>query len=177
MGRGWDILHWLGVEPQAGEPDVLDAVSAALDPLDEPRGRYVAAFAYLLGRVAAVDRDVTDAERRLMARLVAMEGDLSAGEAATVVALALGEVRRFGGTHNLHVTREFARLSTPAQRMGLVRCLFAVSAVDRHVETQEDNEIRRITRELKIEHADFIRARAEVREHLAVLKNAGASSP
>ena len=41
----------------------------------------------------------------------------------------------------------------------------------------EDNEIRRISRELKIEHADFIHARAEVRDHLAVLRPRPRSSP
>ena len=40
-----------------------------------------------------------------------------------------------------------------------------------NVTVLEDNEIRRITRELHIEHADFIRARGEVREHLAVLRH------
>jgi hypothetical protein len=34
----------------------------------------------------------------------------------------------------------------------------------------EDNEIRRITRELRIEHADYIAVRLAHREHLGVLK-------
>jgi hypothetical protein len=45
-----------------------------------------------------------------------------------------------------------------------------VSAADLSVEVREDNEIRRVSREMKIEHSDFINARAEVREHLAVLR-------
>jgi len=167
---GRSLLTWIGVDERAAEPGVLDRTAAALDRLEPGRARYVAAFAYLLARVANVDSRVTPDEMDLMHRLVQREADVPDEEAAAIVDLALGDAFRFAGTHNIEVTSEFIALSTPAQRLALLRCLFAVSAADDSVGTAEDNEIRRITRELKIEHADFIRARAEVREHLAVLK-------
>lgn len=167
---GRSLLKWIGVDEQTVEPGVLDRTALALDKLEPDRARYVAAFAYLLARVAGVDSHVSADEMDLMHRLVQREADLSDEEAAAIVDLALGDARRFAGTHNLEVTREFIALSTPAQRLGLLRCLFAVSAADDSVATAEDNEIRRITREMKIEHADFIAARAEVKEHLAVLR-------
>lgn len=170
MGLGAEIVRWLGVEPRERDREVLDSVSGVLDHLTPARARYVAAFAYLLGRVAGADLHIADEERRVMERLVAEEGALSAEEASAVVTLALAEADQFGGTHNLQVTGEFASQATPDERLGLVRCLFAVSAADRNVTVREDNEIRGITRELRIEHADFIRARQEVREHLAVLR-------
>ena len=163
------MFKWLGIEPPANEPEVLDTIASALGHLDERRARYLSAFAYLLGRVALADHAVTGAERDLMLRLVAQEGSLPADEAAAVVGLAEDEFRRVGGTHNLIVAREFAALATAEERLALLRCLFAVSAADESVLVREDNEIRQISRELKIEHADFITARAEVRNHLAVL--------
>jgi uncharacterized tellurite resistance protein B-like protein len=174
MGQGWDVLSWLGID-RAGvdrteEAEVLDSVVAILDGLDERRARYVAAFAYLLGRVAGADHKVSDEEKRLMIQFVSEESGLRADEATAAVTLAIEEFRRFGGTHNLTVAREFATLASHEERLALLRCLFAVSAADLSVEVREDNEIRRISRELKIEHADFINARAEVREHLAVLR-------
>lgn len=174
MGLGMDICRWLGIEPAGRaerEREVLDTVCEVLDHLTPARARYVAAFAYLLGRVAGADVEITAGERDVMERLVAEEGALSADEASAVVKLALAEGRRFGGTHNLHVTLEFAAQTTSEQRMGLLRCLFAVSAADANVTVLEDNEIRGITRELRIEHADFIRARGEVQAHLAVLRH------
>jgi uncharacterized tellurite resistance protein B-like protein len=170
MGVGSDVLKWLGIEQPPDEPEVLETIVTVLDRLEQRRARYLAAFAYLLGRVADADHAITDAERDLMRRLVAKEGSLAADEAAAVVTLALDEFRRFGGTHNLVVAREFAGVATAEQRLGLLRCLFAVSAADESVMVREDNEIRQISREMKVEHADFIRARAEVREHLAVLR-------
>lgn len=167
---GRTLLKWIGADETTVEPGVLDRTAAALDSLAPERARYVAAFAYLLARVAGVDSNVTADEMDLMHRLVQREADLTDEEATLIVDFALGDARRFAGTHNLEVTREFMGLSTPAQRLGLLRCLFAISAADDSVATAEDNEIRRITRELRIEHAEFIAARAEVREHLAVLK-------
>jgi uncharacterized tellurite resistance protein B-like protein len=170
MGLGSDVLKWLGIEQPPDEPEVLRTIATVLDHLHERRARYLSAFAYLLGRVADADHAITDDERDLMLRLVAKEGSLAAEEAAAVVTLALDEFRRFGGTHNLIVAREFAAMATPEERLGLLRCLFAVSAADESVIVREDNEIRQISRELKIEHADFIAARSQVREHLAVLR-------
>jgi uncharacterized tellurite resistance protein B-like protein len=170
MGLGSDVLKWLGVEQPPDKPEVLETIATVLDRLDERRARYLSAFAYLLGRVADADQAITADERDLMLRLVAKEGSLAPFETTAVVTLALDEFRRLGGTHNLIVAREFAALATFEERLGLLRCLFAVSAADDSVVVSEDNEIRRISRELKIEHADFIHARAEVREHLAVLR-------
>lgn len=167
---GKALLKWMGAEPREAYPDALDRAAAVLDTVPPDRARYVAAFAYLLARVAGVDSHVSADELDLMQRLVQREADLNDEETAAVVDLALGDALRYAGTHNLDVTREFAALATKEQRLALLRCLFAVSAADDSVATAEDNEIRRISRELRIEHADFIRARAEVREHLAVLR-------
>ncbi len=170
MARGLDLLRWLGVEQPPRDPEVLDAISGVLDRLDERRARYIAAFAYLLGRVAAADHEVGDEEKRLMIQLVSEESGLPVNEASAVVTLGLEEFRRFGGTHNLIVAREFASIATHDERLALLRCLFAVSAADLSVQVREDNEIRQISRELKIEHGDFVRARTDVRDHLAVLR-------
>jgi hypothetical protein len=66
MGQGWDVLGWLGIDRAGVDPtedaEVLDSVVAVLDRLEERRARYVAAFAYLLGRVAGADHKVSDEE-------------------------------------------------------------------------------------------------------------------
>jgi uncharacterized tellurite resistance protein B-like protein len=170
MGVSSDVLRWLGLEQPPDKPDVVDTVASVLAHLDPRRARYLAAFAYLLGRVADADHAISAEERDLMLRLVAKEGGLPPQDAAAVVTLALDEFRRVGGTDNVIVAREFAAVATFEERLGLLRCLFAVSAADESVIVSEDNEIRRISRELKIEHADFIDARARVREYLAVLR-------
>src|SRR5687767_861800 len=127
MGLGSDVFKWLGIDQPPNEPEVLHTVASALDHLDERRARYLSTIAYVLGRVALADHTVTDAERDLMLRLVAQERALRTEEADAVVRLAVDEFRRFGGTHNLIVAREFAVLATAEERLALLRCLFAVS--------------------------------------------------
>jgi uncharacterized tellurite resistance protein B-like protein len=68
------------------------------------------------------------------------------------------------------VTREFNRIATHEQKLALLECLFAVSAADESISTVEDNEVRQIADELRIEHPEFIAARSAFRDYLAVLK-------
>lgn len=157
-------------KPGEVERGILDPVVDLLEHLEPERARYVAGLAYLLGRVASVDSDISATEGTVMKQLVQEEAGLSEQEADAVVRLALDEGRRAGWTHNLLVTRDLAGATTLEQRLAILRCLFAVSAADESVQMVEDNEIRRISRELRIEHGDFIRARMDVREHLAVLR-------
>ena len=94
MGVSSEVLRWLGLEQPPDTPGVVDTVANVLGDLDPPRARYVAAFAYLLGRVADADHAISAEERDLMLRLVAKEGSLSPQDAAAVVTLALDEFRR-----------------------------------------------------------------------------------
>src|SRR5688500_7746080 len=129
MGE-WDVWRWLGFERPVAEREVLDGVLEVLEHLEPARARYVAGFAYLLGRIAGADSHVDAGETALMKRLVMEEGGLSDGEAEAVVRLALDDHHRFGGTHNVIVTRELADVTTHEQRLGILRCLFAMSAAD-----------------------------------------------
>ena len=87
-----------------------------------------------------------------------------------VVQMAKSQNLLFGGTENYLVTRELNRIASREQKLALVDCLFAVSAADRSISTVEDNAIRQICAELRLEHRDFIDVRSRYREHLAVLK-------
>ena len=68
------------------------------------------------------------------------------------------------------MTREFNRLATREDKLALLRCLFAVSASDDSVSVEEDNEIRRISSELRLTHQEFIAIRSEFRDKLSVLR-------
>ncbi len=69
------------------------------------------------------------------------------------------------------VTREFNNVATREQKLALLDCLFAVSAAEGGITSVEDNEIRQVSKELLLEHRDYIAERLKYREHLAVLKD------
>lgn len=161
------IRTWLGLE-SAGEPEIepLRETLEALDHLEPDRARYLAAFAYLLGRVAHADQHVSAGETRTMEALVAEHGRLSHEQAMLVVQLAKTSNRLFGGTANFLIAREFSELATYEQKIALMRCVFALSAADEAITTVEEGEIHRIAKELRIDHADLVALRLAHKRHL-----------
>jgi uncharacterized tellurite resistance protein B-like protein len=170
----WKILGFGGSEaedaPEGPGAGTLRRIAEALERLPEDRARYIAAFAYTLGRVANADLEISREETRAMERIVRELGGLGEEEAVLVVEIAKAQNRLFGSTENFLVTREFGASSTHDQKLRLLHCLFAVSAADESVSAVEDNEIRRIATELGLMHEDYIGARSQFRSYLSVLK-------
>src|SRR6476660_4603626 len=106
----WKSLRaWLGVDqPREAEFAPLRETLDALDNLEPERARYLASFAYLLGRVAYADQQVSVEETQAMEALVREHGQLSQDQAMVVVQLAKTSNRLFGGTANFEVAREFS---------------------------------------------------------------------
>ncbi|MDQ7008321.1 MAG: TerB family tellurite resistance protein [Acidobacteriota bacterium] len=170
------LLSFLGFDRTAmeGDPARVTAVRRIVDALDklEPRrARFIACFAWLLGRVAHADNEIGEDETREMERLVHERGGLPLEQAVIVVQMAKSQNILFGGRENFSVTREFERMATREQKLALLDCLFAVSAAEGGISVVEDNEIRNISRELNLEHRDFIAIRSRYRDHLNVLRD------
>jgi uncharacterized tellurite resistance protein B-like protein len=169
------ILDWLtggssSSAPAESEAETVRRIARQLDQLPPEQARYIASFAYILGRVAHADLDISDDETDAMERLVSEHAGLSASQAVMVVELAKTHNQLFGGTENFLVTRDFAAAADRGQKLALLECLYAVSAADQSISAEEDQEIRRIASELKLEHSDFIAARSRYAEHLDVLR-------
>jgi uncharacterized tellurite resistance protein B-like protein len=161
------IRAWLGVDaPEQPEFAPLRETLEALDHLEPDRARYLAAFAYLLGRVAHADQHVSPEESGAMEALVREQGQLSQDQALVVVMLAKTSNLLFGGTANFLVARQFSELTTYDQKLALMRCLFTVSATDDAISTAEEGEIHRIAKELRIDHSDLVALRVAHQRHL-----------
>ena len=171
----WELLGLAG-DPRAArddapsEADAIRHIAGELEALPADRARYLATFAYVLGRAAHADSHVSDEETRKMEDIVRLLGHLSDAQAVLVVQMAKYQVRLFGGTQNYVVTRRFRELSAPEQRIELLECVFAISAADDSITAVEEGEARRISKELGLTHAEFLRARAAYVEHLEALK-------
>jgi uncharacterized tellurite resistance protein B-like protein len=153
-----------------GDTETVRRIAASLDALPAERARFLAAFAYVLARVAAADLRVDEAETAKMQEMVASLGELSEGAAALVVEIAKSQARLLGGTENYVVTREFAKISTREERLNLVRCLFAVGAADGTITGPESAEIATIAEELGFTRAEANGLRAEWRDRLSELQ-------
>lgn len=168
------IRSWLGVDT-SGEPGhaPLRELVTALEQLDPDRARYLAPFAYLLGRVAHADRHVSPEETAAMERLLVEQGGLSADQAMLVVSLAQTSNLLFGGTADFIVAQEFAAAESYENKLALARCLFAVAATDASISLAEETEIHRITSQLRILPEDLTRLRVEHQRFLPGLSSEG----
>lgn len=166
------LWKWLGFERAARDQefDSLADAETVLTGLDAATRRYVACFAYILTRSARADHQVTDVEAREMQQILARLTGIPEKQAGDLVRLLGMQARRSGGTDDFVVTREFDRTASHEQKIALIDALFTVSSVDASIVTIEDNEIRRIANELKIEHREYIAVRARHLTNLQVLK-------
>jgi uncharacterized tellurite resistance protein B-like protein len=165
------IRAWLGLDtPARKESDPLREVLDALDHMEPERAKYLAAFAYLLGRIAHADRHVSADETRAMESIVSDQGGISADQAALVVQLAKTNNLLFGATSDFLVAREFSALASYSQKLALMRCLFALAATDQSISTTEEGELHRVANELKIDRADMVALRVANQKHLPGLR-------
>jgi len=172
------LFEALGIAGKAGEKrretrgdtKTVRKIVRKLEALPPERARYLAAFAYVLTRVANADRIIHDVEVAEMERLVAENGGLSEDLAVLVVQIAKAQNQLLGGTEDYLVTRELAKVATREQKQELLRCLFAVAASDGSISVAEENEIARIHSELRIPRADLVAAKEPFAEYLETIQ-------
>lgn len=162
----------------AGRPGPADTretatvrrIIAELEQLEPEQRRYLAGFAYILSRAAHADLNITDAESKLMERIVREIGKLPEPQAVLVVEIAKHQSELYGGTEDYLVTREFRTYSSEEQRRALVESCFAVVASDHQITAEEYAELTQIADELDLSRADLNVIRREYHEHLAAIQ-------
>jgi uncharacterized tellurite resistance protein B-like protein len=158
-------------QPDSGaETATARRIVARLEALPREEARYLACFAYVMSRAANADFEISDDETRLMERFAVELGGLDEAQAVLVVEMAKIQARTQGGTEDFVVTREFRSISTPDQRRALLRCCFAIEAVDGTISALEASTANEIARELDIERDDLNAIRDEFHEQLAAVQ-------
>ena len=170
------LRDWLGMTPAKAfisedEKESLQTIIQKLNQIPIEQARYIASFAYILGRVAHADFEISAEETKSMEEIVREHGALSKDFSILVVQMTQSHNLLFGETENYLVTRKFKKISTLEQRKNLVRCLFSLSSSDHSISVMEENEIRQVSKELGISHTQYISIRSKFRNYLAVLKN------
>lgn len=163
--------------PAGSDVDAVRRIVGELDAMPPERARWMAAFAYLLGRVAHADLDISEEEMAAMVRLLREIGELEEGQAVLVAEIAKRQNQLFGGTENFLVAREFRDLADVEERRRLLACLLGVAAADRSITSIEEREVKRVADELRLDRDDFIEALSRFSEHREVLRGLGVEAP
>ena len=178
-----ELFGWSGdrkVQAHAAssaDTETVRKIASALDQLDPEKARYLAAFAYILSRVAPADLQISDEELRTMEQLVREKGGLEEAQAVMVVQMAKTQSILFGGVENFLVTREFDKIASREQKIALLHCLFGVSAADNSISSAEDTTIRTIADELRLDHSEFIAVKSAYGALLATRNRADDTDP
>ncbi len=164
----------LGESPEkdqdTGDTESVRRIAAKLERLDPGRAKYLAAFAYVLARVANADLEIDADETAEMERSLAAISDLSESEIALAIEIAKSQARLLGGTENYVVTREYRKISTLEQRGQLLQCLYAVAAANGTITSVESSEIVGIAEELGFTRMEANALRSQYRDKLSVLQ-------
>ncbi len=154
----------------SSDTETVRRISRELDLLDAAEARYLAAFAFVLARVANSDMEISDDENRTMEEVVREVGGLTEAQAVLVVQIAKSQQLLKGGTENYLVTREFNKIADRVQKERLLHCLFEVSAADDTISLVEESEVRKIATELKFDHREFSAIRSQYNAKRSILK-------
>ena len=158
---------------QDGEPDdgpTVRRIVAELEAMPHDRARYLAGFAYILGRAAFADLDVSDVENAEMVQIMVEQGGLTEPQAVLVVEIARTAARLIGATEDFLVTRSWSAAATEEQRLAVLRCCFLVGAADDSVSAEENATIKEIANELDIDDRRLNQIREEFHDRLSAVQ-------
>jgi uncharacterized tellurite resistance protein B-like protein len=164
------LLRFLGLGRARGdeqESATIRRIAGELEHLPPEQAKYLAAFAYVLARIANADLSIDASETAEMERIVSAIAGLTGPEAALVVQIAQSQARNLGGTQDYLVTRQFRLLASREQRADMLACLYAVAAADGTIRGEESAEIAKIGEELGFTRAEANSLRAQYRDKLA----------
>lgn len=157
----------IGVAPSARtvadtDTETVRRIARQLGNLEPELARYLAAFAFILSRVAHADAEISREETLEMQRTVERWGGIQPPQAALVVEIAKAHAILFDATAAdvSAVTAQFRQLAKPRERTALVHCLFAVSAVDESVSPAEEALVRVIAGELGVPGREYASIRS-----------------
>lgn len=168
------LLRFLGLGGRSAdresEPESLKAIGAQLEALPPEDARFVAAFAYLLARIAGADLCADESERVEMARHLERFAEVDPERAALLAEAAVRAAEDHSASDDHLVTRAFRDMTDHAEHIRLLRCLYAVAAADETISTREDNEIFDVATSLGVTRDNVVAIRSEFRDYLGALK-------
>ncbi|HEX6303884.1 MAG TPA: TerB family tellurite resistance protein [Anaerolineales bacterium] len=142
--------------------DVRRHLSKEQGDLDIPESeiRKLSLAGGLMARVAYVDREVSEQEFDRMLAAMQQGWDISRDAAALVADIAVDQISKDLDFYRL--TRQFFERTNENERLRFLDVLFAVADADGRVSHEEIEEIRIISKMLKLTHRQFIQAKLKI---------------
>ncbi|MEZ0241601.1 MAG: TerB family tellurite resistance protein [Chloroflexota bacterium] len=152
------------------DTDTVRRIVRELEALPPDRARFLASFAYVLTRAASADLEIAAVELASIERLIGEYGGLPPAQAVLVAEMARTQSLLYGGTEDYLVTRQFRALSTPQERVALLRCCYLVGAADDTITASESDTLQQIARELDLDRPAVTAIRNEFASKLSAIQ-------
>jgi uncharacterized tellurite resistance protein B-like protein len=168
----WKLLG-MSKQERGGDPELgllFEHIERILADGSAAEIKLVTGFAGLLGKVAYADIEVTAEESDRIRDVLGAELGLGPGPVARIAELLEQERARLFTIEDYIYTRLVNEVADREQKLALLRAMFAIAAADGSVRDREEQVIRIATKGLLLSHRDFIDARQQFRDHLAVLR-------
>ena len=165
----WDIFTSKN-ETTTHTSDIHKKISELLPSTPENELIEVACIAGLLARVAYVDLNIHGGEVESMKKSLSTWTTLAKDEIEIIVSIAVDDIKGLAARENHKYSRILSESITESQRYELIKSLFALAASDGEVTNDESDEIRVISKGLRLSHKHFISARATVLDKLKALQ-------
>ncbi|MGA3058285.1 MAG: TerB family tellurite resistance protein [Candidatus Limnocylindrales bacterium] len=161
--------------PLAAETEAVRHIVARLEALPPEQARLLAGMAYVLARAAYADLEISDAETAAMEQELTGSG-LDESQSVLVVEMAKLQEKTTGGTSDYLVTREFRELSTPEQRLTVLRACYRVCTADDSISGTESATLDEIASELGMTREEIAPVRAEFADKISARLGFGSFS-
>jgi len=159
----------LGEDSDPEHSASLAKIENLLAGLPENDARYLACVALLTARVANIDSEVTEGEKKRITDVLRNQMSLPQDQANAVLAIALTSEEQLSVEFHI-VTRRLNEFASREQKLELLHLLFHVAAEDDVTEQESDN-IGAISTALLLPRSDFLSVRAAYREHRKIFKD------
>ena len=124
----------------------------------------------LLCRVAFVDLDISPKEVDSIKSILQNELELTEQDAQKITEISIKQTKVLSGIENHRYTEPLCQVLDKIERFKILKLLFLVAASDGNADNAECEEIRIISKGLKLEQKHYAAARASVKEYLGSLK-------
>ena len=140
--------------------------SGIASKLSEEKLYFLCLIGTLLASIAHVDDRLDPSEKKTIKDCFARQFELKGKELSILFEVVEEQGRKDFDFHE--VVTEINRLTSYNDRLRFMDCLFEVSAADGNIAYKETEEIRRITKAMRIPHNIFVKAKVRARK---ILKN------
>ncbi len=128
--------------------------------LPEDKLYFLCLVGTLMASVAHVDNHFDPAEKKALKACLTDQFSLKGQELTLLFEVVEEQARKGFDFHE--VITEINRLTSYNDRLHFMECLFAVAAADGEIAHEEAEEIRKITKAMRISHKTFIQAKVRV---------------